>query len=197
MIPDPAIAASSSALPANSTAARFASPGGLAAGWPESGRGLSGICFSPNLDQVWRITLLSLAAGIAVLLDIRQNCEYFPFVAIRILNPRLILQRVAAACLHFIAWAEARVLPAIPNRLYVFCCRHLKSKMRQRPSPGLGAFVEREIERWILDIEFGVTWTDLERFDPKQLPVEPYAGLHGCNVEGDVSFQYGRINIFV
>ena len=60
-----------------------------------------------------------------------------------------------------------------------------------------GMFIQADIQWRILHIEFGITRTDLQRFDSKEPFIELDAGAHGCNVQGNVGFQYGRSNILV
>jgi hypothetical protein len=75
--------------------------------------------------------------------------------------------------------------------------RYLKSHVGQRAQSRMLAFIQGEIERRILYVELGITRTDLQRFDSKEPLIELDAGAHGCNVQGNVCFQYGRNDIFV
>ena len=131
------------------------------------------------------------------MLDIGQHREYFPFIAIRIPDPRLVLECVTTTGLHFISWPKTFGFPAIPDRMNVLGGRYLKSHVGQCARSRLQAFIQGEIERRILHIEFGITRTDLQRFDSKEPLIELDAGAHGRNVQGNVGFQYGRSYIFV
>jgi ABC-type transport system involved in cytochrome bd biosynthesis, fused ATPase and permease components len=121
------------------------------------------------------------------LLDIGQYREYFPFVAIRIPDPSLVLECVTTTGLHFISWAKTFGFPAIPNRVNVLGGRYLKSHMGQRARSRMQAFIQGEIEWRILHIEFGITRTDLQRFDSK----EPLIELDSCRPRMQRSGQCG------
>jgi hypothetical protein len=64
-------------------------------------------------------------------------------------------------------------------------------KVRKRAGGGeAGNFVQREIERRILDVELRVAGAHLRRLDAEHLPVELDAPLDVADVDGDVGLEY-------
>ena len=62
-----------------------------------------------------------------------EDDKHLPFVAIRIFHPGLVLQRVAATGLHFIARDEPRFTPLFAHREHVVGRRHLNSECDNAP----------------------------------------------------------------
>src|SRR5688572_11608303 len=105
------------------------------------------------------------------------------------MNPGLVLQSVAAGCLHLLTRSEAFLFPRILNREYVVGARDLDAKMRQRTASVKGNLVQSEIQRRVCHVELSVTDPDLARFDTEHFLVELNALFNVTDVDRKMSFQ--------
>src|SRR5580700_8723314 len=142
----------------------------------------------------WRAAAGSAARSIPLFsLPLRQiileNDEHFPFIAVRVMHPCLILRRVAAVGLHLVASHESNTRPSPPDTEHICGRTHLNPHVGQCASLFERHFVKREIQRRILHIELGVTAPDFARLNPKHLAIELDALRHIPDIDGKVRLQ--------
>src|SRR5205823_6040139 len=108
--------------------------------------------------------------------------------------PGLVLRGVAAVGLHLIAGDESGRGPALAECEDVLGGGDLEPEMRERAGIAQGGnFVQREIQRRLLNVEFRVAGADLRRLDGQHAAVEGEARLEVADVDRDVRFQNSHI----
>src|SRR5271168_3572550 len=118
-----------------------------------------------------------------------ENDEHFPLIAIRIMHPSLILRRIAAVGLHLVASHQPGVRPFLSNAQDILRQTDLNAHVRKRPSVFERNFIQREIERRVLDIELRIACPDFARLNPKHLAVKLGAPRHIPHMDGNVRLQ--------
>lgn len=78
----------------------------------------SGFCLSSDRNRLGRSTNTAQIAGLQIVF---QHDKRFPFVAVRILHPDLVLNRVAAVGLHLVPGDESGIRPLLTHRQHIVC----------------------------------------------------------------------------
>src|SRR5215470_17822559 len=124
-----------------------------------SGRGYRCITLGFSLNN-----LVTTFAVIGLWQVVFQDDEYFPLVAVRIANPSLVLNRIAATRLHLVASQEPGLGPLFTNRQHILRRGDLNAQVRQRAALAEGMLVQRQVQRRVLDVELGISRPNLAWF---------------------------------
>src|SRR5258707_12210995 len=114
----------------------------------------------------------------------------FPLVAVGVMDPRLVLRGIAAVWFHLVAGDETGVDPGLSDAEDIVGRGDLNAQVRERARLAqTGDFVEREIQRWILNVELGIGGACFGRFEPEHVAVERNALGHVADVDRDMSLE--------
>src|SRR5579872_286048 len=174
MIPEPTTVASKSPVPkASATTRRRSSTAAATAG-------LRGLGVRNPRNAAAALAGWLLHHGNLTLYD-----EHLPGIAVGILDPHLVLKRVAAFGVFFGERLEPRRLEPGPGCRDVLAAGDLHAKVAGVDA-GARGFLHRQIEVWLDEVEFGVPRAAFRRLRREDLLVEGDGGVDVRDVEGDV-----------
>src|SRR5207244_9315735 len=115
--------------------------------------------------------------------------KYFPFVAVRIAHPGLVLNREATVRLHVVSSQKAGVAPLLLHPQHIVRRCDLNAKMRKRAATGDGRFIQGQIQRRILHVKFRISRSYLTWLDAELLAIDLVASLDASHAQRAVGRQ--------
>ena len=136
-----------------------------------------------------RCKLVSASACVSFRKVVFEHDKYFPFVAIRIAHPSLVLNRVATVRLHLVSRKKAGVAPLLLHPQYIVRRCDLNAKMRKRAATGDGRFIQSQVQWRIMHVKFRIARSYLTWLNAEQLAIEldALARRFVCSVTGGPS----------
>ena len=89
-----------------------------------------------------------------------EHDEDFPLIPVRIADPGLILDRIAAVRLHFIPWNQPFIGPSHPYGQDIIRGRDLNPEMGERPALVERDLIERQVELRAFRVELCIVGPD-------------------------------------
>src|SRR2546425_1348453 len=115
--------------------------------------------------------------------------EDLPPVAVRVLDPDLVLEGVAAVGTVLLVEREPRAAQALGGRPHRLGRRHLDAEMRERSGRRCGALVESQVEGGLGHVELCVARVELDRLEPEEGAIESDGLLELRRVQCDVDLE--------
>jgi hypothetical protein len=101
--------------------------------------------------------LLAAPADLGLRFGVFEHDESFPFIAVRVACPGLVLESIAAIDLHLVNGHKPGLDPSFADSEDVFGRCDLKPEVRERSAFREGHFIKDKVERRFCDVELGVT----------------------------------------